>query len=839
MRIQTASFHRSTTFFGLAILLAGLFLGHPRMASAQYVENNLIDDNIFLNAASMGTDYSQIQTFLANRSGYLATYNTFSNRDGATVSAARIIYEAAQDYGLNPQVILATLQKEQSLVTATNPTNSQLNFAMGYGCADGTGCAKYSGFFTQVDDASWQLRMNFERARGNNAWWDSKYSFACGGATRYYSTGLYVGRNVTFYDDHGTPYKTFTLNDAATSSLYCYTPHVYPGSTAEFFSGSYNFVVAFEQWFGSTQPAIMISSPLRISTVPQGVFAGVPTTASFDLTNTTNNAMTVNVAATVRDSSGGNHDFNLKAITVPAHGTATYSDSQTFSAEDTYTFGLTSLTNGVWNDNYPVSSDIDNTRSLSLNVQNMPTVTVAPASNVADMRVGKGATLSFKIKNNSAQPITVGKVALALRGPSGENDDLPLVTPGSMAAGAVYTYAQTFTPTVIGTYTGFITATTDSGVTWNEIDFPAQASGVPRNISFTVKPSPTLTQGPTLSIPSPHVGQAVNLSFKVKNFSDSSADVGYIAMAVRDPLGRNVDPAGVSLTVNANTEYTFQASATYQTPGVYTAWVTDLKNGVWDDTNYPTAEDGTVVRKITFTVLPNPTITVQPTITTVDPRVGKALSATFTVHNYGDNSVNAGSMAIAVRGPKGQNVDFALQPVTIAAGSDYVYTASNSGSVLQSAGTYTAWVTDFQNGKWDDTTFPAVDSASIHRQITFTVKPSPTLTQGPALSVPSPQVGQQVTVSFKVKNYGDSAANVGYIAMAIRDPLGRNVDPGGVTLTINANTEYTFQASATFQMAGTYTAWVTDFQNGKWDDTTFPPAEDGTVVRKITFTVVP
>ena len=46
-------------------------------------------------------------------------------------SAARIIWKVAQACRINPQVLLVTLQKEQSLVTSTKPSLYQYNAAMG------------------------------------------------------------------------------------------------------------------------------------------------------------------------------------------------------------------------------------------------------------------------------------------------------------------------------------------------------------------------------------------------------------------------------------------------------------------------------------------------------------------------------------------------------------------------------------------------------------------------------------------------------------------------------------------------------------------------------------
>lgn len=244
---------------------------------AAYDGSRLIDNQVFLDANSMNT--AQIQQFLTDQGAGLssrsfvltcgapsdtATMNAYaavSAPCGQTVSASTIIYYASQIYGVNPRVILATMQKEQSLTTAANPTDWQINQAMGYGCPDSGGCGA-SNFFYQIDNGTWVLRYHYERANGNNTWWNNG-SNVCGTATIYRSAGLYSGATVTFKDDNGVSYATYTLANAATASFYCYTPHAYNnpqglyglpvmGTVGMYYSGSYNFVLWFERWFGST-----------------------------------------------------------------------------------------------------------------------------------------------------------------------------------------------------------------------------------------------------------------------------------------------------------------------------------------------------------------------------------------------------------------------------------------------------------------------------------------------------------------------------------------------------------------------------------------------------------
>lgn len=278
--VMQISLIRVISYAGIAIFASVLANAVP--ASAAYIESSLVDNGVFLNSRSMSQ--TQIQTFLEGKKSYLATYQTFSGRDNATVPASQIIYEAAVDYGINPQVILATLQKEQSLVTDPQPASSQLTYAMGYGCPDGGSCS-YPGFYKQVDNGTWQLRLNFERANGNNSWWNANITYACANASRYYSTGLYPNRSVNFIDDGGVTYKTFTILNTATASLYCYTPHAYPGSSSYYYSGSYNFTASFDSWGWSLRDQAYSAQFVSQSAFPQ-LDPGQTTTVYFQYKNT-------------------------------------------------------------------------------------------------------------------------------------------------------------------------------------------------------------------------------------------------------------------------------------------------------------------------------------------------------------------------------------------------------------------------------------------------------------------------------------------------------------------------------------------------------------------------
>jgi hypothetical protein len=309
----------------LAIFVAGAYLSTGQASAATaYDAGHLMDDAILLNSSSM--NIAQIQSFLSSMGGAIANYTsvfdcsatlngkTFigqASHDayisigapcGQTVSAATTIYYASQAYGVNPQAVIATMQKEQSLITAATYDSYKFGYAMGFNCPDSTGCSSGSDFMYQLDGGTWALRFRYERLRGNASYWPSSSSQACMSATGYYSPSLLPNQTVSFSDDNGVNYANIPILNAATSSLYCYTPHVFnnfPGCTNKKYSsalptvgdkgmcytGSYNFVSAFNAWFGLpyASPLIKGSGPTvyLIGSDPSKAY-GVPSGAVLD-----------------------------------------------------------------------------------------------------------------------------------------------------------------------------------------------------------------------------------------------------------------------------------------------------------------------------------------------------------------------------------------------------------------------------------------------------------------------------------------------------------------------------------------------------------------------------
>ena len=180
--------------------------------------------------------------------------------------ASSIISKVATACGINPQSLLALIQKESGLVARTSaPSASAYNSATGAGCPDTAPCdPSQQGFFNQVYGAA----LQFKRYRLN----PNDYNFVAGrtntsSTTRTRPSGgsseVYIQNQATagLYDY--TPYQP---NAAALANL-----HGTGDSCSAY--GNRNFWVFFNEWFGTTGTATFSlapgSSPVGVA-VPGG-----------------------------------------------------------------------------------------------------------------------------------------------------------------------------------------------------------------------------------------------------------------------------------------------------------------------------------------------------------------------------------------------------------------------------------------------------------------------------------------------------------------------------------------------------------------------------------------
>lgn len=204
----------------LFVLVAAGIAAVPATAAA-FDPNYVVSDENFRAAGSMTA--ADVQTFLAAANPSASTtmaLKTLVTKDhnGVSKTAAQIIAETAVAWQLSPKVLLVTLQKEQSLLTRTAPSQTALDWALGFGCPDGVAVSDrdpaYKGFGTQLWLAAQRLNAYGEIAGYPGTPWNR---------TRVFS-------------DHG--FSALPVN-LATYKLYIYTPHVgYPETSG---TGALNY----------------------------------------------------------------------------------------------------------------------------------------------------------------------------------------------------------------------------------------------------------------------------------------------------------------------------------------------------------------------------------------------------------------------------------------------------------------------------------------------------------------------------------------------------------------------------------------------------------------------
>lgn len=173
-----------------------------------------------------------IQAFLQNRGSYLANYQALDS-SGTPKMASQIIYQAAQDYQINPKFLLVTLQKEQSLVIDDAPTMKQLDWAAGFAVCDSCSMddpkvVKFKGFGLQVASAAGIIRW----------YYDNK------------ETKDYIKKKDAPITIDNSP---VIPGSWATAFLYTYTPHLH---------GNENFWRIWQNWFSQVYPnGSLLQSP--------------------------------------------------------------------------------------------------------------------------------------------------------------------------------------------------------------------------------------------------------------------------------------------------------------------------------------------------------------------------------------------------------------------------------------------------------------------------------------------------------------------------------------------------------------------------------------------------
>lgn len=254
-------------FAFIVVTLLILFSKKSNASLAGWNAGNIMSDFTMTDKNSMNE--SQIQAFLKSKNNCnnrnISEANRYPNvkyriKDGHFIcmaddkfdkngmpadsgeTAAHIIWQAAQDFGINPKVLIVLLEKEQGLVSDTWPNSTQYKTATGYGCPDGAACdSQYFGLKNQIRNAA----RFFRAYQDNNPGWYKPY---------------WVGTKfVQWHPNSGCGGSNVNIQNRATASLYSYTPYQpnraalnagYGTGDGCSSYGNRNFYNLFTDWFG-------------------------------------------------------------------------------------------------------------------------------------------------------------------------------------------------------------------------------------------------------------------------------------------------------------------------------------------------------------------------------------------------------------------------------------------------------------------------------------------------------------------------------------------------------------------------------------------------------------
>lgn len=492
---------KSLGFVALSAMLYVTVFCTPSASAAGFEAGRIIDDAVMANSQSMNV--SQIQAFLNSKVPVCDNWGTngstptsrrdYFNSRGWPIpltclkdytengkSSAQIIYDAAQEYTINPQVLIVLLQKEQGLVTDDWPDPTQYRSATGYGCPDTAVCdSLYYGFTNQIRNAAKMFRRILD-------------------ASPYWYTPYVLGNNYIQYSpDPGCGGTWVNIQNRATQGLYNYTPYQpnQASLNAGYGSGDYcssygnrNFYLYFTSWFGSTlaiNSPIILSKQLMIN--DDSPLVGDVVTASYEVSNSASYDIQAGGFGVCARLDGINYDFGfITSNIITASGKKTISFSKKIDKSGTLNIFICSYLSqmGGWvGDRYPYNINIL-TKNITLKVQDNPLITTSVSLSPTEPAINQPVTATFAITNSGSSPVDIGKVAIAVRDPDGKNADFPPDIDITIQANSTYTFSKQKIFTKTGKYTFFF-SNYKNGV-WDSSYPKSMNNSIIRSGSFTI-----------------------------------------------------------------------------------------------------------------------------------------------------------------------------------------------------------------------------------------------------------------------------------------------------------------------------------------------------------------
>ncbi len=615
------------------------------------------------------------------------------NISGGNRTAARIIHDVGKACGINPQVLIVMLQKEQSLVTDDWPWEIQYNRAMGYACPDSgpnhsANCnSAYYGFFNQVYNAA----QAFKRYEANPTWYNYR-----------------AGRNnsILYHPNTSCGSSTVFIENQATANLYIYTPYqpnqaalnnLYGTGNSCSSYGNRNFWRMFNDWFGSTRGnTIEVSGNLKYSPVNPTNEDRVG--ASFIIKNNENRSITIDeMVVAGRDGNNNNVNFpSVTNITLAPGEKYEYYEHRYFNEPGSHRLWIAVRSPaGEWTRHWPASAKENIIRERTFEVTKIPDITLNQNLKYSpgNLTTEDTVSTSFVIKNNENKKVRINEIVVAARDENNRNVNFKTISNVILQPGEEYQYYDRKKFAKAGEYRLWIAARMPSGV-WTR-DWPKNVNGsIIRERTFDIAKLPNVSLEGNLKYSPNHplTGENTATSFIIKNHEDETVTIDEMVVAARDSNNNNVNfPSVTNITLAPGEEYEYYEHTQFDNPGGHRLWIaTRLPSGAWTR-NWPANASHSIVRDRTFNAkVPYFTLIDSLKHSPVNPTINETMGASFVIRNTESRPVTINEMVVAARDSNNNNVNFpSITDVTIQPGESYTYYEYRA---FQSAGEYRLWV---------------------------------------------------------------------------------------------------------------------------------------------------
>jgi len=798
-----------TAIGGLLVLITislSLLLPHNTYAAVPgWNAGNIVSDAVFTDKGTMDT--TQIQQFLNSKVPTCDTWGTQTSEFGGGTRAqwgtahgypppytclkdyvdngktsVQIIYDAAQEFAINPKVLIVLLQKEQGLVTDTWPLSIQYRSATGYGCPDTAVCdSQYYGLTNQI---RWSARMFRAIMNASPTWY----------------TPYLVGDNYIQYNpDQSCGGSNVIIQNRATQSLYNYTPYqpnqgALDSGWGTAYCGAYgnrNFYLYFTDWFGSTQDnSPLVVSPITPSTYLAGT--GQPINVSYTVRNPSSYPIVVPTIGVSNRLNGAFYDFGItNNVSFAANETKTFNG--VFFPGQSGTYTMTAV--------YNMSSNWWGGASTNVNVEK-PVLSITKPITVSPEfpLINTPHQVTFSIKNTGRVEANLTHL-MATNTSNGvafgyKSDNMVILAPGQ-----TYDYTDTRTGTSNAqqhAWASYMLPTGEWYGVGDAIDFRSYLTPAKTEISQPMNTTPQY----------PIVNQQTNVRFKVKNTGDQPIRYDNIGVAVtRTSDGSRFDYTSQPNTVvNGNSEFTYTASRTLPTKDVYSFVITGSLDGLTWGSSYVGTESSAALKIATVNTYNTPAnIQVITPMSSMTKKQGELVTLTYTVRNTGDQPTGNISLAFYCR-VYGQYCDIPGDTVNLGFNEEHTVTRIVS---YTSAGDYALQPLRYWSGVWENFGTPSTLSIQSFQptQNTFTASLN--------LSNSTTTIGSPVSATFTLKNNSGIDLQVPRYAVAAR--LNGFYDFGfNNWFFIKAGETLTFTAQFIPTRSGTYDLFPVTLMNNTW-----------------------